>query len=69
VADFYISDSSLGLRALVKTGYGARVTPMLMTLLLLMLTQKTKTCLLILSDGWERGTFQGDDRVMRLKEG
>lgn len=25
--DFYISDFQSGLRALVKTGYGARVTP------------------------------------------
>lgn len=27
VVDFYISDFQSGLRALVKTGYGARATP------------------------------------------
>ncbi|XLR34375.1 hypothetical protein HN51_043697, partial [Arachis hypogaea] len=27
VVDFYVSDFQSGLRALVKTGYGARVTP------------------------------------------
>ncbi|XP_024372379.1 uncharacterized membrane protein At1g16860 isoform X2 [Physcomitrium patens] len=69
VVDFYISDFQTGLRALVKAGYGARVTPCVeeSSIVDLLPTQKD-----IPTDflRWltERN-LSADDRVMRLKEG
>ncbi|KAG0579165.1 hypothetical protein KC19_4G078000 [Ceratodon purpureus] len=69
VVDFYISDFQTGLRALVKAGYGARVTSYVVesTIVDLLPTQKD-----IPTDflRWltERN-LSADGRVMRLKEG
>ncbi|KAK6154614.1 hypothetical protein DH2020_008862 [Rehmannia glutinosa] len=69
VADFYISDNKSGLRALVKTGYGAKVAPFLKPTVVIDVTKDNKELspnfLRWLSD---RG-LSSDDRLMRLKEG
>ncbi|KAG1364151.1 putative membrane protein [Cocos nucifera] len=69
VVDFYISDFQSGLRALVKTGYGARVTPYVDESIVVDINPDNKD----LSPEflrWLRGrNLSSDDRVMRLKEG
>ncbi|KAI7747081.1 hypothetical protein M8C21_002517 [Ambrosia artemisiifolia] len=69
VVDFYISDFQSGLRALVKTGYGARVTPHVEESVVLEVDQSniesSPQFLTWLSDR----NISRDDRVMRLKEG
>ncbi|KAK6133215.1 hypothetical protein DH2020_033051 [Rehmannia glutinosa] len=69
VADFYISDNKSGLRALVKTGYGAKVAPFVKPTVVIDVTKDNKELspnfLHWLSD---RG-LSSDDRLMRLKEG
>ncbi|KAF8389424.1 hypothetical protein HHK36_026119 [Tetracentron sinense] len=69
VSDFYISDFQSGLRALVKTGYGARVTPYVDESIVVDINQSNRE----LSPEfirWLGGrNLSSDDRVMRLKEG
>ncbi|MFS7934800.1 putative membrane protein [Helianthus anomalus] len=69
VVDFYISDFQSGLRALVKTGYGNRVTPYVEESVVLEVDQSniesSPQFLTWLSDR----NISRDDRVMRLKEG
>lgn len=69
MVDFYISDFQSGLRALVKTGYGARVTPYVEESAVLEVDQSnidsSPQFIRWLSDR----NISTDDRVMRLKEG
>lgn len=69
VADFYISDFQTGLRALVKTGYGARVTPYVDESVVVDVNQGNRE----LSSEFIRWlgarNLSSDDRVMRVKEG
>eukprot|EP01018_Ginkgo_biloba_P003367 Gb_02329 [translate_table: standard] len=69
VADFYISDFQSGLRALVKAGYGAKVTSYVDAATVVDLTEKNRD----LSPDFVRWlgerNLSSDDRVMRLKEG
>ncbi|GJN36638.1 hypothetical protein PR202_gb25518 [Eleusine coracana subsp. coracana] len=67
--DFYISDFQSGLRALVKTGFGARVTPYVDESVVIDINPDNKD----MSPDflrWLRGrNLSSDDRIMRLKEG
>ncbi|XWS11612.1 hypothetical protein CRYUN_Cryun37aG0013800 [Craigia yunnanensis] len=67
--DFYISDFQSGLRALVKTGYGARVTPYVDDSIVIDVNPANET----LSPDFIRWlgerSLSSDDRVMRIKEG
>lgn len=69
VVDFYISDFQSGLRALVKTGYGARVTPYVEESVVVDVNPLNKE----LSSDFVRWlgerNLSSDDRVMRLNEG
>ncbi|KAL3528495.1 hypothetical protein ACH5RR_007817 [Cinchona calisaya] len=69
VVDFYISDFQSGLRALVKTGYGARVTPYVQESVVVDVNPLNKE----LSSDFIRWlgdrNLSSDNRVMRLKEG
>ena len=69
MADFYVSDFHSGLRALVKTGYGAKVAPLVETATVVDITKENKD----LSPNFLRWladrSLSSDDRVMRLKEG
>lgn len=69
VADFYISDFQSGLRALVKTGFGARVTPYVDESVVIDVDPSNKD----LSPDFIRWladrNLSSDDRIMRLKEG
>ncbi|XP_010434063.1 PREDICTED: uncharacterized membrane protein At1g16860 [Camelina sativa] len=69
VSDFYISDFQSGLRALVKAGYGSKVSPFVKPATVANVTAQNKdkspTFLKWLSDR----NLSADDRVMRLKEG
>ncbi|KAG2725802.1 hypothetical protein I3843_01G082100 [Carya illinoinensis] len=69
VVDFYISDFQSGLRALVKTGYGARVTPYVDDSVVIDVNPENKD----LSPEFVRWlgerNLSSDDRVMQLKEG
>ncbi|KAL8208651.1 hypothetical protein R6Q57_008063 [Mikania cordata] len=69
VVDFYISDFQSGLRALVKTGYGACVTPYVDEPSVIEVDQSnidsSPQFVRWLSDR----KISSDDRVMRLKEG
>ncbi|RZB98205.1 uncharacterized membrane protein At1g16860-like isoform X2 [Glycine soja] len=69
VVDFYISDFQSGLRALVKTGHGARVTPYVDDSVLINVNP-TKEELPPEFLRWlgERN-LSSDDRIMRLEEG
>ncbi|KAK4783576.1 hypothetical protein SAY86_007950 [Trapa natans] len=69
VADFYISDFQTGLRALVKAGYGAKVSPLVKASTVVDVPKEKKE----MSPSFlrwlaERG-LSSDDRIMRLKEG
>jgi len=67
--DFYISDFQSGLRALVRTGSGARVTPYVDESVVIDINPDNKD----MSPEflrWLRGrNLSSDDRIMRLKEG
>lgn len=69
MVDFYISDFQSGLRALVKTGYGARVTPHVEESVVVDVNPLNKE----LSSDFVRWlaerNLSSDDRVMRLREG
>ncbi|PSS24795.1 hypothetical protein CEY00_Acc09712 [Actinidia chinensis var. chinensis] len=69
VADFYISDFQSGLRALVKSGYGAKVAAFVKPITIVDITTENRE----LSPGFQRWladrSLSSDDRVMRLKEG
>lgn len=69
MADFYISDFQSGLRALVKAGYGAKVTPLVKPTTVVDITKGNKE----LSPSFLRWladrSLSSDDRIMRLREG
>ncbi|KAK1418367.1 hypothetical protein QVD17_27510 [Tagetes erecta] len=69
VVDFYISDFQSGLRALVKTGYGARVTPYVEESAVIDINESNKDMSPQFKRWLAERTLSGDDRMMRLKEG
>lgn len=69
VVDFYISDFQTGLRALVKAGYGARVSSYVAETPILDVTLKNKDLSPEFVRWLTERNLSADDRVMRLKEG
>ena len=69
VVDFYISDFQSGLRALVKTGYGARVTPYVDESAVVDINPSNKDLSPEFVRWLAERNLSSDDRVMRLKEG
>ncbi|GFY97319.1 hypothetical protein Acr_11g0016250 [Actinidia rufa] len=69
VVDFYISDFQSGLRALVKTGYGTRVTPYVEDSIVVDVNPLNKDLSLEFMRWLGERNLSSDDRVMRLKEG
>ncbi|KAI8544833.1 hypothetical protein RHMOL_Rhmol08G0325500 [Rhododendron molle] len=69
VVDFYISDFQTGLRALVKTGYGARVTPYVEESIVVDVHPLNKDLSPEFMRWLAERNLTSDDRVMRLKEG
>lgn len=69
VADFYISDFQSGLRALVKAGYGATVTPFVQESTVVDITLGNKELPVDFVRWVGDRNLSCDDRVMRLKEG
>lgn len=67
--DFYISDFQSGLRALVKTGYGARVTPYVDDSIVIDANPVNKDMSPEFIRWLGERNLSTDDRVMRLKEG
>ena len=67
--DFYISDFQSGLRALVKTGYGARVTPYVDESAVIDIDQSNKETSSQFVRWLAERNLSSDDRLMRLKEG
>lgn len=69
VADFYISDFQSGLRALVKAGYGAKVSPFVKPATVVDVTKEKRDLSPSFLRWLAERNLSGDDRVMRLKEG
>lgn len=69
VVDFYISDFQSGLRALVKTGYGARVTPYVDDSIVIDVNAENKELSQEFIRWLGERNLSSDDRRMRLKEG
>ncbi|PKA57521.1 putative membrane protein [Apostasia shenzhenica] len=69
VVDFYISDFQSGLRALVKTGYGASVTPYVDESVVVDIDASNKDMLPDFLRWLRERNLSSEDRVMRLKEG
>lgn len=69
VSDFYISDFQSGLRALVKTGYGARVTPYVEESIVVDIDQSNRDMSPEFVRWLAERNLSSDDRIMRLKEG
>ncbi|GMQ07809.1 hypothetical protein CsSME_00051849 [Camellia sinensis var. sinensis] len=69
VVDFYISDFQSGLRALVKTGYGAKVTPYVEESIIVDANPLNKDLSPQFLRWLAERNLSSDDRVMRLKEG
>ncbi|KAF8400213.1 hypothetical protein HHK36_013510 [Tetracentron sinense] len=69
VVDFYISDFQSGLRALVKTGYGARVTPYVDESIVVDIDQSNRELSPEFIRWLGERNLSSDDRVMRMKEG
>jgi hypothetical protein len=69
VVDFYISDFQSGLRALVKTGYGARVTPYVDESIVIDIKPENKEMTPEFHRWLLQRNLSSDDRIMRLKEG
>ncbi|KAK4479227.1 hypothetical protein RD792_014738 [Penstemon davidsonii] len=69
VVDFYISDFQSGLRALVKTGCGARVTPYVDDSIVIDVDPQNKDSSPEFIRWLGHKNLSSDDRVMRLKEG
>ncbi|XP_059644751.1 uncharacterized membrane protein At1g16860-like [Cornus florida] len=67
--DFYISDFQSGLRALVKTGYGARVTPYVDESVVVDVNPLNKDLAPEFIRWLGERNLSSDDRVMQLKEG
>lgn len=69
MVDFYISDFQSGLRALVKTGYGARVTPYVDESIVADINPNDKDMPSEFLRWLAERNLSSDDRVMRMKEG
>ncbi|KAK0597772.1 hypothetical protein LWI29_028475 [Acer saccharum] len=69
VVDFYISDFQSGLRALVKTGSGARVTPFVDDSVIIDIKPENKDMSPEFIRWLGHKNLSSDDRVMQLKEG
>ncbi|KAL8128794.1 hypothetical protein V2J09_017949 [Rumex salicifolius] len=69
VVDFYISDFQSGLRALVKTGYGARVTPYVDESVVVDINPSNKDLSPEFLQWLALRNLSSDDRVMHMKEG
>uniref|UniRef100_A0A1D1YYS5 Putative membrane protein At1g16860 n=1 Tax=Anthurium amnicola TaxID=1678845 RepID=A0A1D1YYS5_9ARAE len=69
VVDFYISDFQSGLRALVKTGYGARVTPYVDESIIVDINLNNKDLAPDFLRWLGERNLSSDDRIMRMKEG
>ncbi|XP_076942427.1 putative membrane protein At1g16860 [Bidens hawaiensis] len=69
VVDFYISDFQSGLRALVKTGYGARVTPYVDECVVVEIDPLNKDLSPDFIRWMGERNLASNGRVMRLKEG
>nr|KYP53878.1 putative membrane protein At1g16860 family [Cajanus cajan] len=69
VVDFYISDFQSGLRALVKTGYGARVTPYVDDSIVIDVNPANKDMSPEFLRWLAERKLSSDDRIMQLKEG
>ncbi|XP_073002219.1 uncharacterized membrane protein At1g16860-like [Typha latifolia] len=67
--DFYISDFQSGLRALVKTGYGARVTTYVDESFVVDINPDNKDMSPEFLRWLRERNLSSDDRLMRLKEG
>ncbi|CAI0442167.1 unnamed protein product [Linum tenue] len=66
--DFYISDFQSGLRALVKTGFGARVTPYVDDSFVMDINAGSEEMSRDFSRWLAERNLSSDDRMMRLKE-
>ncbi|KEH31327.1 ubiquitin-specific protease family C19 protein [Medicago truncatula] len=69
VVDFYISDFQSGLRALVKTGFGARVTPYVDDSVVIDVNPENKEMSPDFLRWLGKRNLSSDDRIMQLKEG
>ncbi|XP_057485211.1 uncharacterized membrane protein At1g16860-like isoform X1 [Actinidia eriantha] len=69
VVDFYISDFQSGLRALVKTGYGAKVTPYVDESVIVDINQSNRDMSIEFIRWLGERNLSSDDRTMQLKEG
>lgn len=69
MVDFYISDFQSGLRALVKTGSGARVTPYVDDSIVIDVNPIKEELSPEFIRWLGERNLSSDDRVMRLKEG
>ncbi|XP_057537342.1 uncharacterized membrane protein At1g16860-like [Amaranthus tricolor] len=69
VADFYVSDSHSGLRALVKTGYGAKVSPLVEPSTVVNVTKQKRELSPNFLQWLADRNLSSDDCIMRLKEG
>ncbi|XP_047315310.1 uncharacterized membrane protein At1g16860-like [Impatiens glandulifera] len=69
VVDFYISDFQSGLRALVKTGYGVRVTPYVEESIIVDVNPSNKDQSPDFLRWLSERNLSSDDRIMRMKEG
>lgn len=67
--DFYISDFQSGLRALVKTGYGTKVTPYVDESVIIDVNPANKDMSPDFVRWLAERNLSSDDRTMRLKEG
>ncbi|XP_021888994.1 LOW QUALITY PROTEIN: uncharacterized membrane protein At1g16860 [Carica papaya] len=69
VVDFYISDFQSGLRALVKTGSGAKVTPFVADSVFVDIKPENKNLSPEFMRWLTQKNLSSDDRVMQLREG
>ncbi|XP_047148144.1 uncharacterized membrane protein At1g16860-like isoform X2 [Vigna umbellata] len=69
VVDFYISDFQSGLRALVKTGHGSRVTPYVDDSVLINVNPTKEEISPEFLRWLGERNLSSDDRIMRLEEG
>ncbi|KAG0468898.1 hypothetical protein HPP92_018226 [Vanilla planifolia] len=69
VVDFYISDFQSGLRALVKTGYGASVSPYVDESVIVDMDINNKEISAEFLRWLRERNFSSDGRMLRLKEG
>ena len=67
--DFYISDFQSGLRALVKTGNGAKVTPLVDDSAVVDFKHGNEQMSPDFVHWLKKKNLSSDDRIMRLKEG